>query len=119
VLTGIGYKRPERIGDLILKEISEMILKGDIKDPRVSSVVLTGIKVADDLGLARVYFTVMMDKLGKEEALIGLQSAAGFIKGELGRRLRIKRVPDLRFEFDSVLEEGYKIDDLLRGIKGE
>ena len=56
---GIGYKRTVRVGDLILREISQMIIKGEIKDPRVSSVVLTGIKVTDDLSLARVYFTVM------------------------------------------------------------
>ena len=118
-MTGIGYKRPERVGDLILKEISEMILKGEIKDPRVSSVNLTGIKVTDDLGFARIFFTVMMNGAEREEALSGLQSASGFIKRELSRRLRIRRVPDLRFEFDTALEEGYRIDDILRGVKGE
>ena len=77
-MTGIGYKRPERVGDLILKEISEMILKGEIKDPRVSSVNLTGIKVTDDLGFARKYFTLITNKAEREEALSGLQSAPWF-----------------------------------------
>jgi ribosome-binding factor A len=116
---GIGYKRTVRVGDLILKEVSQMILKGEIKDPRVSLVVLTGVKVTDDLSFARVYFTVMSDRIGKDEALIGLQSATGFIKRVLWKRLRIKRIPDLKFEFDSVLEEGYRIDELLKGTKVE
>jgi ribosome-binding factor A len=116
---GIGYKRADRVGDLILKEISEMILKGEIKDPRVRFVTLTGIKVTDDLSFARIYFTVMTEEVGKEETRAGLQSASGFIKRELWRRLKIKRVPELKFELDSVLEEGYRIDDILKGVKGE
>jgi ribosome-binding factor A len=116
---GIGYKRADRVGDLILKEISQMILKGEIKDPRVHSAALTGIKVTEDLSLARIYFTVMTNEIGKEETLIGLQSASGFIKRELWKRLGIKRIPDLKFEFDTVLEEGYRIDDLLKGAKSE
>ncbi len=116
---GIGYKRTVRVGDLILKEVSQMILKGEIKDPRVSSVVLTGVKVTDDLGFARMYFTVMSNGAGRDEALIGLQSATGFIKRELWKRLRIRRVPDLKFEFDTVLEEGYRIDDLIKETKVE
>jgi ribosome-binding factor A len=116
---GIGYKRADRVGDLILKEISVMILKGEIKDPRVRSATLTGIKVTDDLSLAWIYFTMMTGEVGKEETLAGLQSASGFIKRELWRRLKIKRVPELRFEFDAVLEEGYRIDDILKGVRGE
>jgi ribosome-binding factor A len=116
---GIGYKRADRLGDVILKEISQMILREEIKDPRVHSVVLTGIKLTDDLGLARVYFTVIVDEKDRDEILRGLQSASGFIKRELSRRLRIKRAPDLQFEFDTVLEEGYRIDDLLKGVKVE
>ncbi len=116
---GIGYKRADRVGDIILKEISEMILKGEIKDPRVRSATLTGIKVTDDLSLAWVYFTVMTEEVGKEETLAGLQSASGFIKRELWRRLRIKRVPVLKFEIDAVLEEGYRIDNILKGVISE
>lgn len=118
-MEGTGYKRTDRIGDLILREISGMILKGEIKDPRVGAVILTGIKVADDIGFARVYFTLMTGKDEREQALKGLESAAGFMKRELGRRLRLRRVPDFKFEFDTALEEGYKIDDLLRGVSVE
>ncbi len=116
---GAGYKRADRVGDVILKEISDMILKEDIKDPRVQSVVLTDIKITDDLSFARLFFTVMTPEMNKEEILLGLQSASGFIKRELSKRLRMRRVPNLQFEFDTVLEEGYRVDDLLRGVKVE
>jgi len=116
---GIGFKRADRVGDLILKEISQMILKEDIRDPRVQFVVLTGIKITDDLSLARVYFTFMNDEVDKKDILHGLQSASGFIKRELSKRIRMRRIPSLEFKFDTVLEEAYRVDDLLRGLKVE
>ena len=116
---GFGYKRADRLGELILKEISQMILREDIKDPRVRAAVLTDIRITDDLGFARVYFTVLTEDADKKEILVGLQSATGFIKRELSKRLRIKRIPDFHFEYDDVLEEGYRVDDILKGVKVE
>lgn len=119
-MLGFGYKRAARVGDLILKEISQMILKGEVKDPRISSVVLTGIELADDLSFARVFFTVMdSDNVNTEDVLAGLESASGFIKRELSKRLHLKKIPNLRFEFDSSLNEGWKIERLLKEVKGE
>jgi ribosome-binding factor A len=115
----LGSKRSLRVGDMILKEISEMLIKGNIRDPRIEPVVLTGIKLTDDLGFARVYFTVIGDQIDKQNIMEGLQSASSYIKRELSRRLRIRRIPDLKFEFDEVLQEGYRIDELLRKTKGE
>ncbi|MGB7292321.1 MAG: 30S ribosome-binding factor RbfA [Thermodesulfobacteriota bacterium] len=114
-----GSKRSLRVGDMILKEISEMLIKGNVRDPRIEPVVLTGIKLTDDLGFARVYFTVIGDQIDKQNIMEGLQSASSYIKRELSRRLRIRRIPDLKFEFDEVLQEGYRIDELLRKTKGE
>jgi len=115
----LGYKRSSRVGDMIIKEISEMILRGDIKDPRIANLVLTGIKVTNDLGFARIYFTSLKSDYDKEVILSGLRSATSFIKWELSKRFRIKRIPEIRFEFDETLEEGYRVDDLLRKAKGE
>lgn len=115
----LGSKRSLRVGDMILKEISEMLIRGDIKDPRTKSVILTGIKVTDDLGFARVYFTVIGNDIDKVKIAEGLQSASGYIRRELSRRFRIKRIPNLQFEFDEALQEGYRVDELLRKSKGE
>jgi ribosome-binding factor A len=115
----LGSKRSLRVGDMILKEISEMLIKGNIRDPRIEPVVLTGIKLTDDLGFARVYFTVIGDQIDKQNIMEGLQSASSYIKRELSKRLRIRRIPDLKFEFDEALQEGYRVDELLRKTKDE
>lgn len=115
----LGSKRSLRVGDMILKEISDMLVKGNLRDPRIESVVLTGIKLTDDLGFARVYFTVIGEGFDREKVADGLQSASTYIKRELSRRLRIRKIPEVRFEFDESLQEGYRIDELLRKTKGE
>lgn len=112
-------KRSQRISDLIAREVSEMIVKGEIKDPRVSPVFITGVKVTDNLSVAEIFFTLMEGEGDRDEALEGLESARGFIKGKLSRKLRMKRIPDLKFSFDKALEEGYKVDEILRGISSE
>lgn len=115
----LGSKRSLRLGDMILKEISEMLIKGDVRDPRIEPVVLTGIKLTEDLGFARVYFTIIGDQIDKQNVIEGLQSASSYIKRELSRRVRIRKIPDLKFEFDEILQEGYRVDELLRKTKGE
>jgi ribosome-binding factor A len=115
----LGSKRSLRVGDMILKEISEMLIKGDVRDPRIEPVVLTGIKLTEDLGFARIYFTIIGDQIDKQNIIEGLQSASSYIKRELSRRLRIRKIPDLKFEFDEILQEGYRVDELLRKTKGE
>jgi ribosome-binding factor A len=114
-----SFKRSDRVADTIVKEVSQMIVRGEIKDPRLSSVFITGIKVVDDLSIAEIFFTVMENAGDKNEALKGLQSAKGFIKGRLAKRLKMRRIPELKFSFDNALEEGYKVDELLRGISSE
>lgn len=112
-------KRSQRISDMIIKEVSEMIIRGEIRDPRVSSVFITGVKVSDNLSMAEVFFTVMEGEADKDEVLEGLESAKGFIKGKLAARLRMKKIPDIKFSFDKALEKGYKVDEILRGISDE
>jgi len=104
---------------MIMKEVSEMVVKGEIKDPRVAPVFITGVKVTDNLSDAEIFFTVMEGESGKEEALHGLASAKGFVRGKLASRLRMKRIPDLKFSYDEALETGYKVDEILRGLSRE
>lgn len=112
-------KRSQRISDMIMKEVSEMVVKGEIKDPRVAPVFITGVKVTDNLSDAEIFFTVMEGESGKEEALHGLESAKGFVRGKLAGRLRMKRIPELKFSYDEALEKGYKVDEILRGLSRE
>ena len=109
----MAYQRSHRIGDQIQKEISGLLAKG-LKDPRIGFVTITGVEVTQDLHLARVYYTVMGDNETRAKTEIGLAKATPFIRRELGRRIRIRYIPDLLFVFDSTLDHSDHINKLLR-----
>jgi len=109
--------RPERVGEQILKE-TIMLLMERIKDPRVATVTLTGVKVSRDLSLARIYFT-LSDPDDRKAAEAGLKSAAPFIRRELSQIMRLRFMPDIRFQFDESVSKGQRIDELLRQVQGD
>ena len=98
------------------EEISEILLK-DLKDPRIGFVTITKVAVSDDLRQAKVYYSVFGGKQEKEDSFQGLESATGYIKRELGRRMRLKYMPEITFLFDDSLEYGAHIEELLREVK--
>lgn len=110
--------RPERVAEQIHKTISRLLLDG-IKDPRVAPVTITGVNITRDLRLARVYFSVSDEKLERREAESGLKSAAAYIRREVGQAVRLRTVPELRFEYDLSISYGQKIDDLLRQVQDD
>ncbi len=116
---GLTFKRSQRISDEILKEVSGMIVRGEIRDPRISSVYITGVKITENLSMAEIFFTVLDGEREKSDALGGLEHAKGFIKGKLAKRLRMRKIPDIKFSYDHALEKGYKVDEILRGIARE
>lgn len=116
---GHGYKRSKRVGEQILKEVSDMLSKSEIKDPRLESVVLTNFYISDDMGFLKLYFTRISKDEEIEKIKEGLKSANSFIRKKISERLSLKKTPKIVFEFDSVLEKGYKIDELLKELKSE
>ncbi|OGP55128.1 MAG: ribosome-binding factor A [Deltaproteobacteria bacterium RBG_13_52_11] len=110
------FKRSEKVGDQIREEISQILLR-ELKDPRIGFVTITTVAVSDDLRTAKVYYSVFGGEQDKEESYEGLESAKGYIKRELGRRMRLKYMPEINFMFDDSLEYGEHIEDLLRGVK--
>lgn len=114
----MGYKRSDRVGDMIRQVIGEM-LRRDLNDPRLSSVTLTEVKITEDLKIATVFFSAMGNPVQEEASLHGLRSAAGYIKKRLGRELRLKFVPDLLFKVDHSFDYGKRIDRLIERIQEE
>jgi ribosome-binding factor A len=108
--------RTNRASGLIRKEIALMLLGGEIHDPRLSGgvVSITDVEMSRDLQYATVYFTMYGGD--QEEGLEGLKSSAGFIRRQLGRKLKMRRVPELRFKADHSMVQGEKIDRLLNSI---
>ncbi len=113
----LPYKRSERVSDLLREEIAEIVMHR-VKDPRVGFVTITAVKVSDDLRIAKIYLTVL-NKEEESETLVALNSAKGFIRSELAKRLRIKVLPKLEFYRDDSIEYGMKIDELLKKIREE
>ena len=112
------FKRADRVGDAIRREISEMLIRG-IKDPRVASVTITRVHISDDLRAARVYFSVMGGETDRRESLEGLNSAKGYIKREMGRRIHLRYVPELVFEYDPSVEYADHINRLIQDLQHE
>lgn len=112
------FKRADRVADLIQSEISDILLR-QVRDPRIRAVTITGVKVTDDLKLAKVFFVEMAQDTIHTETLAGLEKATGFMRRELGKRLQLRFVPDLIFKEDASFAYGSSIERLLAKIKQE
>jgi len=111
----LAGKRALRVGDQILKEIAILLLNR-VKDPRVQGVTVTGIKLSNDLRIGTVFFSIIGDRSEVERALAGLNSAKGFIKREIGFRMKLRYIPELRFMYDPSLESGTHLDRIFEEI---
>jgi len=114
----VDSKRTQRVGEEIQKEISSLLLNG-LKDPRIGFVTITSVDVTADLQIAKVYFTVLGDEAARKNSEKGLNSSIPFIRRELGKRLRLRHVPDIVFKYDTSLEYGNRIETLLKDIQSE
>ena len=92
--------------------LSEIISRG-VKDPRVGSVTITEVKIAADMSSAKIFFTPFASKNSPDEVREGLNSAAGFLRGEVGRRLSLRHAPRLEFEFDDSFEKAARLTELI------
>ena len=114
----LQFKRAQRVGDLIKREISQMLIRG-IKDPRIGLVTITRVSLTDDLRLAKVYFSVIGGEDDRQRNLEGLNSARGFIRREVGRRIHLRHVPEIVFNYDPSLDYADHIDRLMRELDQE
>jgi ribosome-binding factor A len=99
-----------------LLETLAMLLERRVRDPRVQGVTLTSVQVANDLAVAKVYYSVLDGEEQRRIVQKGLENVAGFLRGEVGRILHIRNAPQLRFYFDASLQRGNRIESLLREI---
>ncbi len=108
--------RTNRVAEQMKKEIGE-IINQKLKDPRIGFVTVTDLDLTNDLQHATVYVTVLGDETEKEESLIGLTKASGFVRSEVGKRIRLRKVPEIVFQFDEAHEHGNRIESILRKLK--
>ena len=113
-----SFKRSERVGGLIQKTLSQ-ILQKEIKDPRLETIMITGVRMTPDLRLARIYFTIFGRATSREMAFEGLKKARGFVRRSLAHRLNLRYMPELEFSYDESFDYGERIDRLLLAIEAE
>src|SRR3954468_4962045 len=104
--------RPERVADLIRGELPTLLTR-DVHDPGIGFVTVTRVHVSPDIQLARVFYTVLGDEKARKNSARALERAAPFLRRQIGARLRLKRVPELRFQYDDATAGADRIDRLL------
>jgi ribosome-binding factor A len=110
--------RANRVGEQMKKELGDIIGR-KIKDPRIGFVTVTDVQVSGDLQLAKVYISVLGDEEQRQNTLKGLAKAKGFIRSEIGQRIRLRKTPEIAFEFDESIDYGNRITTLLHELNKE
>jgi len=112
------FSRSDRVSGQIKKVLSDILLK-KIKDPRLESATITGVKMSRDLKFARVYFVTSGGKESMEAAIEGFKSALGYVKRKLAAQLGLRYMPELRFFYDDSFDYGSRIDKIIKSVKSE
>src|SRR6266568_2186103 len=112
----MDYQRSDRVADLLIELISELVRK-EIRDPRIGAVTLTGAKVSKDLKHARIYFNLLGRREEREDVAAGLKSATGFIRTKVSKQLKLRFVPAIEFFYDETEDEAQRIESLLNQVK--
>jgi ribosome-binding factor A len=108
--------RPERLAEAIKKEVSELLFH-DLKDPRLGFVTITAVEVSPDLRMAKIYASVYGPADEQKTALEALARAGGFIRSELGKRIKLRHTPEITFKLDQSISRGVRVMELLKEIK--
>ena len=110
--------RPDRVGEEIRHELATMLSR-DVHDPGIGFVTLTRVKVSPDLQQARVFYTILGDQAKRKDTERALIRATPFLRRQIAAKIRLRRVPELRFEFDESVENQDRIERILLEIKSE
>ena len=114
-----GFRRADRVSERIRSEIMELMLRGSVRDPAAKDVVVSAVRMTDDLSIARVYVRVL-EEIGsdRQDAVVeALGRASGFLRREIGQRLQLRHVPKLEFYWDEVVDSALRIESILEEIR--
>lgn len=106
------FSRSIRVAEQIRRELAELV-QMEVKDPRIGLVTLTDVEITPDYAHAKVFFTSLKGEAGIDDVLAGLRAASGFLRRELGRRVRIHTLPELHFAYDRSVEQGDRLSRLI------
>ncbi len=112
----LPYKRAERVGELIHREICRILLE-QVKDPRINALTVTRIELSKDLQVAKVFVSLIGDDRQKTAAMRGLESAKKYIRRELGQNLELRYTPELIFRYDESLAYSQHMQEVIEQLK--
>jgi ribosome-binding factor A len=114
-----GFRRADRVSERIRSELMELMLRGGVRDPAAKDVVVSAVRMTDDLSIARVYVRVLeeIDAEHQDAVVEALGRASGFLRREIGQRLQLRHVPKLEFYWDEVVDSGIRIESILDEIR--
>lgn len=111
-------ERAARVARVVKAEIAGLLTRG-LKDPRVGFVSIMGVRMSPDLRYANVYVSMFGSDKEKKSSLIGLRHSAGWIRKQLGQKLRLRLTPEVRFYEDASLDEVFHLEEMLKDIREE
>lgn len=117
-----GTSREKRVAERIRADLMTLLLRGSIRDPELQGAIVSGVEVTSDLSLARVWMRAIegdADVPRQKRLVRAMKRASGFIRRELGRTLQLRRVPELRFEWDSSADRAARVGELLEELATE
>lgn len=114
-MTGILKQRVERLALQIQREVSGL-LRTEVKDPRIGFVTVTRVQLSSDYSYAKVHVSILGEEAARLESLAALERAKGFIRGEVGRRIRMRLTPEIQFVLDESLDYSERIGQVLQGL---
>ncbi len=113
------FKRSSRVASQMQKELA-VILQQGIKDPRIGFITVNEVELSKDLTSAKIYITALgADKQGQKDNVHYLNDAAAYIRSEMGKRMRLRNVPYIKFYYDDSFEKGMRVSELLSDIQVE
>jgi len=108
--------RPHRVGDQIREELSAMLARGEVHDPKIGFITLTRVQVSPDLQIAHVYYTSLGDAAARKDTQKALDRATPFLRRQIGSRVHLRRVPELDFRFDESIAHQDRIEQILQEL---
>ena len=114
----MSSQRPTRVGEQIREDLTELITR-EVHDPGIGFITITRVDVTPDLQQARVYYTTLGDDKARRDTRRALERASPFLRRQLGRRLRLRRIPDLQFFYDESIERHDRIERILQDLQHE
>lgn len=116
-----GFRRADRVAERIRSELMDLLLRGSVRAPAARDVVVSAVRMTDDLSIARVYVRVLeeVDESRQEAVVDALGRASGFLRREIGKKLQLRHVPSLEFYWDDVVDSGLRIESILDELRTE